>query len=367
MVPIRVGIIGANPDRGWAVRAHIPALRTLPQFHLMAVGTSRPDSARRAGELFQARAFTDPRRLAEDPEVDLVVITVKAQAHAELIRTALAAGKHVYCEWPLASATAEAESLTRQAVAAGVRHVIGLQAGYAPAIRRARQLLTEGYVGQVLSATVYSARGKGAGGRVPAWAAYTLDQAQGAGLLEVAGGHTLHAVQYLIGELTEVSAQLAVRNRRMVVADTGAALEVSSPDHLLLNATAADGIPVAAHIHDAKVTDGRTRIEIAGTEGDLAIVSGAGGPGGIQMSELRLLGSRGTGAGFEQLPIENHSESASFGSEPANVLHQYAALHDDIRTGAHTVPDFADGVRIHRLLDAIRRSDETGTRISVQQ
>lgn len=99
---------------------------------------------------------------------------MKVPAHAELIRPALAAGKHVYCEWPLALDTTEAESLTELAKDAGVRHVVGLQTRYSPAIVRARRLLAEGFVGNVVSATVYSARHLGPGTQVPAWAAYTL-------------------------------------------------------------------------------------------------------------------------------------------------------------------------------------------------
>src|SRR4051812_27273034 len=132
---IRVGIIGASPERGWAAAAHVPALRALPQYELTAVGTSRPESAREAARAFgAAHAFTDARRLAEHPEVDLVVVTVKVRAHAELVGAALAAGKHVYCEWPLGLTTAEAEHLAASARTAGVHDAIGLQARYAPAI-----------------------------------------------------------------------------------------------------------------------------------------------------------------------------------------------------------------------------------------
>jgi predicted dehydrogenase len=363
MDPIRVGIIGASPDRGWAVRAHVRALQALEDFRITAVGTSRAESAERAAWLFGAtHAFTDPRRLAEDPEVDLVAITVKVPAHAELIRLALAAGKHVYCEWPLALNTAEAESLTELADDAGVRHVVGLQTRYSPAIVRARRLLAEGFAGRVVSATVYSARHMGAGTQVPDWAAYTLDQSNGAGLLEIVGGHTLDAVEYVIGGFTDLSARLAIRHQHAVIAETGAAIDVTTPNHLLLDAATAEGVVVSAHIHDSKVTNGRTRIEISGTAGDLAIVSGANGPGGVSLTELRLLGSRGEGS-WQPLQGEDPLTEMTFGTEVGNVARLYAALARDIRTGAATVPTFDDGTHMHRLLDAIRSSADTGTRL----
>ncbi|MDN3357468.1 Gfo/Idh/MocA family oxidoreductase [Actinomadura sp. DC4] len=351
MRKIRVGVIGASAERGWAARAHVPALTALPDYELTAVGTSRPESARVAARLYgAAHAFTDARRLAGHPEVDLVVITVKVPAHAALVEAALDAGKHVYCEWPLARTTEEAETLAKAARAAGVHHVIGLQARYAPAIAGARALVAEGRVGRVTSATVHAARGKGAGGRIPAWAAYTLDRDNAAGTLEVAGGHTLDALEYVLGDIRDLAATLEIRHRTSTVAETGEVVEATSPDRLLLEATLAGGAVVSAEVYDGEGADG-TRIEISGTEGDLAVVSG--GAAGIQIGELHL---RGTGTPGR--PIHGIDPAA----EGFNVARLYAELARDLRTGAHTVPDFDDALRLHRLLDAIRISAATGTR-----
>jgi predicted dehydrogenase len=130
---IRVGIIGASPDRGWAVTAHIPALRSLPQYVLTAVGTSREGSAREAATRFgAAHWFTDAQQLAGHPDVDLVVITVKVPFHLELAEAALEAGKHVLVEWPLARTTEEAVRLAELAGQAGVRHAVGSSRGSRP-------------------------------------------------------------------------------------------------------------------------------------------------------------------------------------------------------------------------------------------
>ncbi|MFI9722884.1 Gfo/Idh/MocA family protein [Streptomyces sp. NPDC052396] len=364
---IRVGVIGASPERGWAARAHVPALMALPEYEISAVGTSRPESARAAARQFgAAHAFTDARQLAEHPEVDLVVITVKVPAHAELVEAALAAGKHVYCEWPLARTTEEADTLTQSARTAGVHHVIGLQARFAPAIAYARDLVAGGHVGRVTSATVYAARGKGAGGRIPAWAAYTLQHDNGAGTLEVAGGHTLDALQHVLGNVSDLSATLSVQHPVCTIAETGEVVEATSPDHLLLNATLTDGAVVSAHIHDTKGTDARTRLEISGTKGDLAITStAAGGPAGIQIGELRLLGTDVSDGTWRELPIPSRYHLTSGigpAAEGVNVAQMYARLALDLHTGSRSVPDFEAGLRLHRLLDVIRLSASTGTR-----
>ncbi|MDH6121174.1 Gfo/Idh/MocA family oxidoreductase [Kitasatospora sp. GAS204B] len=364
---IRVGIIGVNPRQGWAMRAHIPALRALPDYEITAVGTSRIESARVAADHFGVpHAFADPRELAEHPEVDLVVVTVKVPAHLELVEAALAAGKHVLCEWPLTRTTAQAERLTAAAAVAGVHHAVGLQARYAPALGYARELIADGYLGEIGSATLYEARAKGAGETMPAWMAYTLDRANGAGTLEVAGGHTLDAVQHLLGGIERLSATLAVRRGSYRIAETGEPVEVNSPDQLLLNATLAGGAVLSAHIHDGKGVEPRTRLEISGSKGDLALVSaGPGAPMGIQVGELRLLGARGVGGSLAELPIPAKYftvDPASVGDQGHHVAQQYAQFAADLRSGERTVPDFAAGLRLHRLLDAVRRSDATGTR-----
>ncbi|GAB2728799.1 Gfo/Idh/MocA family protein [Kitasatospora kifunensis] len=364
---IRVGIIGVNPQQGWASRAHIPALRALPDYEITAVGTSRIESARAAAEHFGIpHAFADARELAEHPEVDLVVVTVRVPAHLELVSAALAAGKHVYCEWPLSRTTEEAEQLVKAAAAAGVHAALGLQARSAPAFGYARQLIADGYLGELKAATVYAGRPKGAGGETPEWAVYTLDRATAAGTLEVAGGHTLDAAQQLVGGIEQVSATLALRQRTLRVTETGAEVAVTSPDELVLNGTLAGGALLSAHIHDGKIADPRTRIELSGTRGDLALVTtGPAGPMGLQIGELRLLGATKPGQDLAELPIPAEYftiDPAAVGPQGFHVAQQYAQLAADLRSGERTVPGFEEGLRLHRLLDAIRRSDETGSR-----
>ncbi len=368
MERIRVGIVGATPEAGWAANAHIPAIQALPEYELTAVGTSREESAREAASKFgAAHAFTDARRLAEHPDVDLVVITVKVPFHLELAQAALAAGKHVYCEWPLARSTAEAQMLAASAEAAGVHHVMGLQARFAPAIAYARELIADGYLGRVTSATVYSARGKRASG-VPGRTAYTFDRRNGAGLLEVAGGHTIDALEYLAGEIISLSADTCIQYPSYTVAETGETGEVTTPDQVLINAILTGGAAASVHLHEAKLTGARSRLEIAGTEGDLAVVStGPASPMGLQISELRLLGAKGPGGSYQELPTPARFRTAP-DTPPAagHVAQLYASLARDLRTGTTTVPAFSDGLRLHKLLDTIRRSAGTGTRQPVR-
>src|SRR3954469_19541783 len=153
---IRVGIIGANPDRGWAAQAHIPALRSLSDdFEITALSTSRRESADAAGELFGVPlAFDNHQELVNSPAVDVVAVTVRVPYHLELATAALEAGKAVYCEWPLGNGLREAETLAALAAKQGVLAVAGLQARSAPPVAYVRELVEQGYVGDVLSTTL---------------------------------------------------------------------------------------------------------------------------------------------------------------------------------------------------------------------
>src|SRR5437868_2670248 len=133
---IRVGIIGANPDRGWAAQAHIPALKSLSDdFEITALSTTRRESADAAGQLFGVpAAFDNHQELVNSPAVDVVAVTVKVPYHLELATAALDAGKAVYCEWPLGNELKEAETLAALARKHSILAVVGPQARSAPSV-----------------------------------------------------------------------------------------------------------------------------------------------------------------------------------------------------------------------------------------
>ncbi|TCO62733.1 Gfo/Idh/MocA family protein [Actinocrispum wychmicini] len=347
--PIRVGILGANPDRGWAARAHVPAIQALPEFELAAVATTREDSAQAARERFGARhAFTDVHSLVRHPDVDLVVVTVQVATHVDLVTAALDAGKHVYCEWPLTTTADEAAELV--AAAQGVRTAVGLQARYAPAVGTARAMIADGRIGTVQSATVYSARSKGNALDVPAWTAYTYDQRGAAGLVEVLGGHTIDLVRHILGPIRELSARTAVRVTDHRVAETGEPIDVTAPDHFVATAELESGALVSIHLHDSEAAMPRTRIEIAGTEGNLALMSvPEADPWAdqLQIGRIRLHESRpGT---REWLPVQLADDNG-LPISAANVARLYQSFAADLRDGTAVTPDFQAAREVHELL-----------------
>jgi predicted dehydrogenase len=355
---IGIGILGANPDQGWAARAHIPAIEASPDFVLAAVGTTRVQSAHAARDRFGARhAFTDAVSLARHRDVDLVVVTVKVPAHVELVTAALDAGKDVYCEWPLTRTSAEAGALAAAAETAGARTVAGLQARFAPAVARARTMIAEGALGTILSATLYSSRSKGNTLDVPAWTAYTYDADNGAGLVEVLGGHALDLVQHLLGSIRDIAARTAIRTPEHKVAETGERIQVTAPDQLLATAGLASGAVVSVHLHDGEAAQPRTRLEITGTAGNLALLSvpeTSPWAAQLQIGRLELHESRPGEAGRRRVTLDADDASA-LPAEAANVARLYRQLAADIRDGTHHVPSFRTAHALHTLIEQIPR------------
>src|SRR5213594_2191765 len=230
---IRVGIIGANPDRGWAAQAHIPALRSLPgDYEITALSTTRRESADAASELFGVpAAFDNHQELVSSRVVDVVAVTVKVPYHLELATAALEAGKAVYCEWPLGNGLNEAETLAALAKKQGVLAVAGLQARSAPAVAYVRDLIEQGYVGELLSTTLVGS-GMGWGPTVEPYNAYLNDKRNGATLLSIALGHTADALCYCLGEVSELSATMAMRRKSFRIAKTGESKPMTAEDQV---------------------------------------------------------------------------------------------------------------------------------------
>lgn len=359
--PIGVGIIGANPERGWATVAHIPALGALPDdYVLRAVSTSRPETAAASSERYGVPGFADAAELIARSDVDLVVITVKVPAHRALVDAALAAGKMVYCEWPLGNGLADAEAMAEHAGRRGIATAVGLQARTAPLVRYLGDLVRQGYVGEVLSTTLIGS-GNNWGAKMLRANAYTADDANGATLLTIPVGHTLEAVCSVLGEFTELSASSAIRRPTSTMVETGEAIAMRTPDQWAMSGTLASGAFATVHYRGGASRGTNLHWEINGTEGDLVL---SGGPGGAQMATMQLLGGRGDTRTVEPLPLPQDyvTVPAAPAGSPFNVAHFYRSFADDLRNGTHQTPDFAAAVQRHKLMEAALRAAATGQR-----
>jgi predicted dehydrogenase len=364
-----IGIVGVEPGRSWAARGHIPALRALSEtFDIIGVAnTSKASAEAAAAATGLPRAFADVTELVAAPEVDIVAVAVKVPPHLEIVKAAIRAGKHVYCEWPLGNGLAEAEEMAALARARGVLGVVGTQARLAPEIEYLRQLIADGFVGDVLSTTLVARGGAlQGGGSIPTkktWA-YLLDRSNGATLLTIPVGHTLAALRDVFGEVAEVSALLAVRQPTALAVDTGETLAVTAPDQVLVCGLFASGVPISMHYVGGAARDGDGLFwEIHGTAGDIRL---SGPSGHTQMVPLLLTGARGEARAFQPLEVPaSYQVGWPQDVEPGNVARVYARMARDLCDGTRTAPSFDDAVAVHRIIAAIETAAERGCRISL--
>ena len=298
---IRVGIIGANPDRGWAAHAHIPALRSLrDDFEITALSTTRRGSADAAAKLFGVpAAFDNHQELVNSPTVDVVAVTVKVPHHLELATAALEAGKAVYCEWPLGNGLKEAETLAALAKKKGVLAVAGLQARSAPAVAYVRDLIKQGYVGEVLSTTLVGS-GMGWGSVVEPFNVYLNDKKNGATMLSIALGHAADALCHCLGEVRELSATMTVRRKTFTIAGTGERKPRTVDEQVCVSGLLEGGAAFSMHYRSGVSRGTNLLWEINGTEGDLQLTA-AGGQ--AQIFEMTVHGGKGAQSSLEVLPV----------------------------------------------------------------
>src|SRR3989440_4755577 len=298
---IRVGIIGANPDRGWAAQVHIPALKSLSDdFEITALSTSRRESADAASELFGVPvAFDNHQDLVNSAIVDVVAITVKVPYHLELATAALGAGKAVYCEWPLGNGLKEAQTLAALAKKKGVLAVAGLQARFAPSVAYVHDLIRQGYVGEVLSTTLIGS-GMGWGPTVEPYNAYMNDKKNGATMLSIALGHAADALCYCLGEVREVSATMTARRKLFTITGTGEKSRMNADDQVLVSGLLEGGAALSIHYRGGVSRGTNLLWEINGTEGDLQLTA-AGGQ--AQIFEMTVRGGKGAQSSLEVLPV----------------------------------------------------------------
>ena len=357
--PIRIGIVGANVNYGWGSRAHLPALARQQDFEVRAVCTTRMETAQETAKQFGVpMAFDNYEAMVNHPEIDLVVVAVRVPAHYGLVMPALRAKKHVFCEWPLGANLREAEEMRDLAHAQGVVAQVDLQARGGPVLNQMRDMIAEGYLGKVVSATML-ASGGGAGVRTEG-SAWMADATNGANTLTISAGHNIDALRYVLGEFAELSAVVSTQFPEATITETGAKLAQSSPDNVLIDGRLASGTVVSIHIESVPVHPTGLLFQVHGTEGAMVIRADAGANTG----DLVLRGARRADKALEEIAL-TEPYRLSPGTPPGahvNVGQMYGRLAEAMRGHASVDASFDTAVDLHRLLDAIERASATGTR-----
>ncbi|NGO12645.1 Gfo/Idh/MocA family oxidoreductase [Streptomyces sp. HC44] len=364
--------MGAAHSQGWRTVGRVFDLARRP---VLAAVCGRDGQAVRAAadRLGWAAAETDWRALIARDDVDLVDICTPGDSHAEIALAALAAGKHVLCEKPLANTVEEAEAMAEAAEAAAGRGqvaMVGFNYRRVPATSLARKMVAEGRIGALRHVRVTYLQDWLVDPEFPlTWR--LRKETAGSGALGDLGAHIVDLAQYLVGEsLVGVSAltETFVRERPLPGGATSGLSAVSSDgvgqvtvdDAALFTGRFTSG--ALASFEATRYATGRKNslcIELNGEKGSLA----------FDLERLNELSYHdgtepGTHAGFRRIlvtePDHPYLEAwwppgHGLGYEHTFV-HQARDLVNAIAEGSAPVPSFADGLQVQRVLAAVEES-----------
>lgn len=352
---LRVGIVGANPSRGWGSGVHRPVVQMLPGFELSAVCTTKIESAREAAALFGARhAFTSADELANCPDVDVVSVCVLAPQHRVIAEAAIKAGKHVYCEWPLALTIEDAEALTALAEVKGVKALIGLHLRGAPALRYAAELIGQGFIGKLAGVSLVAS--------LPGIITGSMaTRAGGTTLTTIYCGHLLDAMDFYFGGIAELDARSSINLPQ--ADEKGRAMVRDAADHLVIQGALNAGALFSMDVTGAALAGFGSSWRITGTEGVIELSTAD--PSLPAMEGLRISGAKAwqplmpmeIPAAYECAEIPENPDrypvypgmDAPRSSLVANAA-MYNRLRDAIFNNGAVTPDFTRAVYVQKLV-----------------
>lgn len=376
--PLRVAIIG----HAFMGLAHAHAWRTAPRFFSMStppelallVGRDESRTRAAADRLEIAEIETDWRRAVEREDIDVIDICTPGDTHAEIALAALAAGKHVLCEKPLANSVAEAEAMTaaaERAAAHGVRSFCGFSYRRTPALALAKRFVEEGRLGEIRHVRAQYLQDWLSDADTPL--NWRLDKEKaGSGALGDIGAHSVDAAQWVSGQLIEgVSAMLHTFVETRPLAGTAQGLGGSAEDGAPRGPVTVDDAAAftarfdggAIGIFEAtRFAQGRrnaNRLEINGSLGSIAFDFES-------MNTLEYFDARDDQAsqGFRTIqvtdavhPYTDHWWPVGHGLGYGDLfVHQVADVVAALESGTALRPDFTDALKVQRVLHAVEAS-----------
>ncbi len=357
---IGIGIIGT----GFARTTQIPAFRACEGARVVSIASGRRENAERVAREFDiTHAAGDWRDVVARDDVHLVSIVTPPSTHAEMTLAALAAGKAVLCEKPMAMNAEETERMRRAARDRGALAHIDHELRFLPARRKMRELIQAGEIGRVRQVKfLFRSDMRATAARGWDW---WSDREAGGGGLGAIGSHAVDTLLWLTGaRATHVSALLATHVNQRHEDESGATRAVTSDDEadLLLNFVggAAD-MRATGVVAMSVVEPGRAehRVQVFGSEGALMLESGG------QLFRAKIGEGVWSEVETERAPLaegmRDNEWSRGFTVFACEIV---SALREGRREveGAAT---FDDGHRIQLVLDAARAAHDGGCRVTV--
>ncbi len=314
------------------------------------------------------RATDDWQALVSDPEVEVVSITVPNRLHREMALGAIAAGKHVWCEKPMALTVADAEEMAEAADKAGVTTIVGYNYVRNPTFAHAQRLVAEGAIGRVVHFRGFVDEDYQADPELAwTWRA-RLDEA-GLGTLGDLGCHLVSLAYGLCGPIESLVAETATVHATRPLADGSGRGRVENEDIASALVRFESGVTgVVSSSRSAWGRKNRLGFEVHGDRGMIVFEQ-------ERMNELQLFVNEGAVAeqGFRTiLSGPAHPPYAGFTPAPGHQLGfndlkviEAADFLRAIAGGRRAYPDFRDALAFERVIHAIDRSGREGVRVTV--
>ena len=164
-----------------------------------------------------------------------------------------------------------------------------MQARFQPAIRYVRDLISEGYIGEV-QGSILVGSGMGWGNVTDRNHAYLYDVTNGATVLSIPILHALDSLSYMLGDFTSVSANLVANQKEVLIIEENKSIPVTSPNYASIIGTVNSGAAISVYYRGGRSRGENMRWEINGSKGDLVLTAPIGQ---VELTDLKLEGGRG--------------------------------------------------------------------------
>ncbi|WP_151733966.1 Gfo/Idh/MocA family protein ['Paenibacillus yunnanensis' Narsing Rao et al. 2020] len=374
MNKLRIGMIGYK----FMGKAHSNAYRSLPMFfpealkpEMKAICGRNGEAVRQAAaQLGWEEAVTDWRELVAREDIDLIDINAPSDAHKEIALAAARAGKHIFCEKPLALSLADSREMLEAAEAAGILHMIGFNYRFSPAVKLAKRLVDSGRLGKIYHFRAWFLQDWILDPEFPLVWRLQKDVA-GSGSLGDLGAHLIDLAHFLVGDISEVigMSETFVKERPLAAEMTGLSAKagaggprgpVTVDDATLFMARFKDG--ALGSFEATRFAAGHrstNAFEINGSLGSVRFDF-------ERMNELEVYftSDEEDVQGFRRVlatdPVHDYAAAwwppgHTIGFEHT-FIHEMLELSNAVETGRQPVPNFRDGVKCQAVLEAVERS-----------
>jgi predicted dehydrogenase len=373
-----IGLIGY----GGIGRVHMMGYRNIPFYYglpadtinIVGVATSQAENAEKAAREIGCDFWTaDYRELLARNDIDVVDCCVPNHLHEEIVLAVAEAGKHIYCEKPLALSVGEGQRMVDAVNRAGVKGQITFNFRFMPALTRARQLVDEGFLGRIYSFRGRYYRASYVDPNRPLSWKLRQETTRSGALFDI-GAHVLDLIYYLLGDFGSVQATLdTIVKERPVAAGAAEKGPVDVDDVAFLHLRMADdslGLVEISRLGTGTTND--LQVEIYGDKGALRFISTD--PSWLEIYDMRdpgkpLGGRRGfrkveTGQRFEGAKAPDWTMPPSFMRSHAECQYQFLKAISDDRSPS---PSLEDGLRVQEVMEASLRASAEGRWVAVDE